>query len=151
LKRFIPCLAFLVLFSGACTAGNSGATSASTTESRVAAQNNAVTSVPSHASFTFTVSAGAAAPASICQGDPACRWWNFNEHNIRVGTYTLRCFDKVGGNYGVSYTIHITSTHWSFNGSGSRGYCANAYHGRIVWATLSGPKRTYRSASYVWP
>jgi archaellin len=130
---------------------------------RVVALNNAAGGVPDYTNGvassgtttvtnpppppTFTVSAGAAAPASICQGDPACRWWNFSETGIPVGSYTLQCFDNVGGNYGVSYTINITSSSWSFNGSGSRGYCGNAYHGRTVWATLG----SYRSSYYVWP
>ena len=104
------------------------------------------------APVTFTVSAGPAAPPTECAGDPACRWWSFDETGIPVGTYTLRCFDRTNGDYGVSFTIDITSSSWSFVSDGSSGYCANVISGRTVYAVLSSSTLgTYQSTDYLWP
>jgi len=101
---------------------------------------------------TFTVSAGPATPATECQGDPACRWWSFDETGIPVGTYTLRCFDSIDGDYGVAFTIDITSGSWSFVSDGSTGYCANAVSGRTVYAVLDAAGLgTYQSSDFLWP
>jgi hypothetical protein len=101
---------------------------------------------------TFTVSAGPAAPPTECLGDLACRWWSFDETGIPVGTYTLRCFDRVDGDYGVAFTIDITSGSWSFVSDGTTGYCANAKSGHTVYAVLSGSGLgTYQSSDYLWP
>jgi hypothetical protein len=102
---------------------------------------------------SFTVSAGPAAPPTTvdCQLDPACRWWSFTESNIPVGTYTLTCFDTTDGDFGVQFTIDITSSSWSFVSDGTTGYCASAVSGRTVHAVLTGAPGTYPSDDFVWP
>ena len=99
----------------------------------------------------FTVSAGAAAPPTECAGDLACRWWSYDETGIPVGTYTLRCFDRTDGDYGVSFSIDITSGSWSFVSDGTTGYCATAKSGHTVYAVLSTPGSSYQSSDYLWP
>ncbi len=98
------------------------------------------------APVTFTVAAGAATPPTECGGDPACRWWSFSETGIPVGSYTLQCFDRTSGDYGINQPITITGPSWS-----STGYCANAVSGRTVYAVLSGSAGMYQSSDYVWP
>lgn len=106
------------------------------------------------APVTFTVSAGPAAPVTTinCQGDPACRWWSFDETGIPIGAYTLRCFDRTTGDYGVAFIIDITGPSWSFVSDGTTGYCAAALSGHTVYAVLSATFRgTFQSSDFLWP
>ena len=102
--------------------------------------------------MNFAVTAGPVALPTNCADAPGCRWWSFQETGIPVGTYTLRCFDTTNGDYGLTFSIDITSGSWSFVSNGLSGYCANATSGVTVYATLSAAGLgTYQSANYVWP